>query len=58
MRLHAREWRNLGRHWLQVEKRAAFVQRVAATLAAGATSVQGAIAVAQWGYFSAPPVAS
>jgi hypothetical protein len=40
------------------EKRAAFVQRVAATLAAGATSVQGAIAVAQWGYFSAPPVAS
>jgi hypothetical protein len=38
--------------------RAAFVQRVAAALAAGETSVLGAIAVAQRGYLSAPPVAT
>jgi hypothetical protein len=43
---------------LPVEKRAAFVQRVAAALAAGETSVLGAIAVAQRSYLSAPPVAS
>jgi hypothetical protein len=43
---------------LPVEKRAAFVQRVAAALAAGETSVLGAIAVAQRGCLSAPPVAS
>jgi hypothetical protein len=39
-------------------QRAAFVQRVAAALAAGETSVLGAIAVAQRSYLSAPPVAS
>jgi hypothetical protein len=43
---------------LPVEKRAAFVQRVAAALAAGETSVLGAIAAAQRSCLSAPPVAS
>jgi hypothetical protein len=43
---------------LPFEQHAAFVQRVAAALAAGETSVLGAIAVAQRSYLSAPPVAS
>ena len=42
---------------LPVEQRAAFVERVAAALAAGETSVLGAIAVAQRSYGNAPPVA-
>jgi hypothetical protein len=42
---------------LPFEQRAAFVQQVAAALAAGETSVLNAIAVAQQGYLSAPPVA-
>jgi len=43
---------------LPVEKRAAFVRRIAAALAAGEPSVLNAIAVAQRSYLSAPPVAS
>ena len=43
---------------LPVEKRAGFVQRVAAALAAGETSLLNAIAVAQRSGLSAPPVAS
>jgi hypothetical protein len=43
---------------LPFEQRAAFVQRVAAAVAAGETSVLGAIAAAQRSYLSAPPVAS
>jgi hypothetical protein len=42
---------------LPVEKSAAFIQRVAAALAAGETSVLGAIAVAQRSYLSARLVA-
>jgi hypothetical protein len=43
---------------LRAAKRAAFVQRVAAALAAGETSVLPAIAVAQRSYLSVPPLAS